>query len=104
MTLLFEIRTPVGLVVRCSRAYWEFVVTQKHPDLAGRESDVTQTLVDPDEVRMSRIDPGVLLFYRGRAPRWLCVVVRREAGTGFVITAYSTDALKAGESLWTRSG
>jgi hypothetical protein len=28
---------------------------QKHPDLAGRESDVTQTLVDPDEVRMSRI-------------------------------------------------
>jgi hypothetical protein len=52
---LFEIRTPVGLVVRCSRAYWEFVVMQKHPDLAGRESDVTQTLVDPDEVRMSRI-------------------------------------------------
>jgi len=69
VTLLFEIRTPVGLVVRCSRAYWEFVVTQKHPDLAGRESDVTQTLVDPDDVRMSRIDPGVLLFYRGRTPR-----------------------------------
>jgi len=69
VTLLFEIRTPVGLVVRCSRAYWEFVVTQKHPDLAGRESDVTRTLVDPDDVRMSRIDPGVLLFYRGRTPR-----------------------------------
>ena len=32
-----------------------------------------------------------------------CAVARREDGSGFLITAYPTDAVKAGESVWTRS-
>src|SRR6266478_8755743 len=31
--LIFEIATPLGFIVRCTRAYWEFIVTQKHPAL-----------------------------------------------------------------------
>ena len=103
MSLLFEIRTPVGMVVRYARAYWELVVTQKHPALTGLDDEVRQVLATPDEVRVSRTHPAVLLFYRGLGPRWLCAVVRREDGTGFLITAYLTDALKAGETVWTRS-
>jgi hypothetical protein len=71
--------------------------------LAGKEQDIAQVLADPDEVRRSRVDPAVHLFYRGTAPRWLCSVARREDGSGFLITAYPTDAIKAGESLWKRS-
>jgi len=78
-------------------------VTQKHPVLAGHEDDVRKTLMDPDEVRRSRRDPAVYLFYRGTRPRWLCAVARREQGTGVLITAYPTDAIKAGERVWTRS-
>ena len=38
--LIFEIATPLGFIVRCTRAYWEFIVTQKHPALTGREQDI----------------------------------------------------------------
>ncbi len=100
---LFEVATPLGFVVRCTRAYWSFIVTQKHPVLSGREGEIVQTLADPDEVRRSRIDTAILLFYRGRSPRWLCAVVKREDGSGFLITAYPTDAIKAGEVIWTKS-
>jgi hypothetical protein len=48
--------------------------------------------------------PNDFLFYRGIAPRWLCAVVQRDDDAGFLITAYPTDAVKAGETIWTRSG
>jgi hypothetical protein len=101
--LLFEVATPVGFVVRCTLPYWEFIVTHKHPVLRGRERDVEQVLADPDEARRSRKDRDVLLFYRGNGTRWLCAVARREDGSGFLITAYPTDVIKAGERIWTRS-
>ena len=101
--LIFDVRTPLGFSVRCTRSYWEFIITEKHPSLAGHEEDLRKVLDDPDEVRRSRRDPGVYLFYRGSHPRWLCAVARREDGTGYLITAYPTDAVKAGERIWTRS-
>lgn len=102
--LLFEVKTPLGFTVRCTRKYWDFIVSYKHPVMAGRERDVARTLADPDEVRRSRKDPAVLLFYQQAADRrWLCGVSRREGGIGFLITAYPTDAIKAGETVWTKS-
>ena len=101
--LLFDVMTPLAFSVRCTVPYWEFIVRDKHPALTGHESDVEQTLRDPDEIRRSTKDPQYL-FYRGTVPRWLCAVARRLDGTGFLITAYPTDAIKAGERIWTRSG
>jgi hypothetical protein len=79
------------------------IVSEKHPVLAGHEAEVKETLSDPDEIRRSRKDAQVLLFYRRQRPRWLCAAVRRTDGAGFLITAYPTDAVKAGETIWTRS-
>jgi hypothetical protein len=101
--LLFDVATPLGFNVRCTRSYWEFIVTYKHPVLEGREAEVQQVLADPDEVRRSRKDLNVMLFYGGAGSRWLCAVARREDGTAFLITAYPTDAIKAGDRTWTRS-
>ncbi len=101
--LVFEARTALGFSVRCTRKYWEFIVRYKHPSLAGREEEIRRVLEDPDEVRRSRRDPEVLLFYRGVKSRWLCAVARREDKHGFLIAAYPTEAIKAGETLWTRS-
>ena len=101
--LLFEVLTPLGFSVRCTRAYWKFIVAEKHPSLAGRETEIGQVLSDPDEIRRSRKDTAVMLFYRGNSPRWLCAVLRQEDGAGFLITAYPTDTVKAGETIWTRS-
>jgi len=54
-------------------------------------------------VRRSSQDPAVLLFYRGSKPRWTCAVTKREGESGFLVTAYPTDAIMIGERVWTRS-
>lgn len=101
--LLFEVLTPPGIRVRVTRSYWELIVTLKHPVMAGREDDVKETLRNPDEVRQSKSDPNVCLFYRTeRAGRWICAVIKRLDGDGYLITTYPTDAIKEGTRIWPR--
>ncbi|MFO0791341.1 MAG: hypothetical protein U0805_17920 [Pirellulales bacterium] len=99
--LLFVADTPLGFRVRVTRAYWELITKIKHPTMAGRVRDVELALATPDEVRRSRTDDGVLLFYKAeRERRWVCAVCRRLDRNGFLITAYPTDAIKEGERIW----
>lgn len=99
--LLFEVVTPLGFTVRVSRTYWEVIITIKHPVMAGRETVVRETLARPDEVRLSRGDEAVHLFYRReRERRRVCALAKRLSGDGFLITAYPTDAVKEGMRVW----
>ena len=99
--LLFEVLTPLGFRVRVTRAYWELITTVKHPVMAGREADIHEALRNPDEIRLSRSDPKVYLFYGPkRGGRWACAVAKRLDGDGFLITAYPTDTIKEGERIW----
>src|SRR5690349_2871796 len=100
---MFNVLTPLGFCVRCSKEWWEYVSTIKHPILAGRLENVIATLSDPVEVRRSTKDPEVLLFYRVAFPRFVCVVVREENEEAFLITAYPADSLKKGEVVWSAS-
>jgi hypothetical protein len=44
---------------------------------------------------------GFYLFYRSPLHRrWVCAVSKQEGRTGFLITAYPTDAIKEGERIW----
>ena len=98
----FEILTPLGFTVRTSESYWQRLIV-KHPDMEGLENLVQQALTFPDEIRRSSRDQGVLLFYLARKEkRWVVAVTRRLNGDGFLITAYQTDAIKEGESIWHR--
>lgn len=103
-TLEFDASTPFGLRVRCSRAHWRFLAGMKPPVLAGRSDEVRRALEFPDQVRRSRSDPAVLLFYGRHEKRRHCGVVRIVADGAFLVTAYPTDALKAGEVVWTAFG
>jgi hypothetical protein len=99
--LLFEVATPLGFVVRVTRAYWTLLITVKHPVMAGREDDVQEALAKPDEIRQSRSDDSVYLFYKSyRRRRWVCAVSRKINAEGFLITAYPTDAIKEGRLIW----
>jgi hypothetical protein len=94
----FEILTPLNFTVRTSEEYWQKLIV-KHPDIADLEAEVRQALNSPDEIRRSSRDPNLLLFYLTlKEKRW--VVARRLNGDGFLITAYQTDAIKEGETLW----
>jgi hypothetical protein len=98
---LFEALTPLGFTARVTRQRWELIVTAKHPVMAGRESVVTGTLENPDEIRQSRTDAQVLLFYKAEATtRWTCAVVKRAENDAFLVTAYPTDAIKEGVRVW----
>jgi hypothetical protein len=69
--LLFEALTPLGFRVQVSRSHWELIITVKHPVMTGREVDVKETLEKPDEIRTSRSDLAVYLFYSSeRKGRW----------------------------------
>lgn len=95
--------TPLGFRVRVTRAYWDVIITIKHPVMAGRETDVKETLTNPEEVRLSRSDSNVYLFYRTeQVGRWVCAVSKRLAEEGYLITAYPTDAVKEGVRIWPR--
>lgn len=100
---LFEALTPLGFSVRVYRARWELIVDFKHPAMNGREADVKLALENPDEVRVSKSDPSVFLFYSVRGlKRWVCAVTKRTEAEGFLITAYPTDAIKEGVKIWPR--
>jgi hypothetical protein len=75
----------------------------KHPMMRGREVDVQSVLQTPEEVRRSRGEPTVLLFYCVEQPgRWLCAGAKRLNDEGFLITTYPTAAIKEGERIWSR--
>ena len=98
---VFEVMTPLGFTVRVTCAYWELIINIKHPVMSGHESDVKEALVHPDEIRVSRNDSAVYLFYKlQRAGRWICAVTKRLDGNAFLITTYPTDSIKEGEHIW----
>jgi hypothetical protein len=99
--ILFEVMTPLGFQVRVTKAYWELIVTIKHPIMAGREEDVKMALAQPDEIRQSKSDEMVFLFYKEeREKRWICAVSKQTGSEGFLITTYPTDAIKEGVQVW----
>ncbi len=100
--LVIDVLTPLGFRVVCSAEYWERIVTIKHPPMRGRLTEVVATLSEPDEVRRSVNDPEVLLFHRVVMPRWVCAVVKRSGGIGYLITAYPADRIKRGDVVWTK--
>jgi hypothetical protein len=101
--ILFEAETPLGFRVRVTAAYWNVIVTIKHPAMLGREADVQDALQNPEEIRLSKKDSSVYLFYKPeRIGRWVCAVTKRLNGEGFLITTYPTDAVKEGEQIWHR--
>ena len=76
-----------------------------HSEITGLENEIARVLQTPREVRVSRSDDSVRLFYEFYAEtrvggKWLCVVVKYLPDDAFVVTAYLTDKLKAGETVW----
>ena len=73
--------------------------------MAGMEGAIEETLSKPERVVQSASDPEARLYYRFYAStrvgsRFLCVVVKSIRGNSFILTAYLTDKMKLGESLW----
>jgi hypothetical protein len=101
METYFKVKTPLNVQVRTTKDYWEYLVTKKHKVLHNKEDVVMETLRNPDEIRKSSIDHNVFLYYR-KYDRLYCVVARHIESDGFLITAYPTDKVKEGGTIWTK--
>ena len=99
---LFEVTTPLDFVVRTTSEYWA-VLQRKHPEIQDKIQEVQRCLTAPQQVRHSRHDAAIFLFYRPSPPYHLCVVVKRLNGQGFIVTCYITDAIKEGARIWPTS-
>jgi hypothetical protein len=101
--LLFEVTSKLGTRIHLTREYWEIVATKKHPSVAGLLNEARLALIDPFEVRRSRQDPTIFLYYRKLNAKFICAVAKHLNDDGFVVTVYITQKIKRGEVRW-RSG
>src|SRR3989338_4061490 len=96
--IYFSVNTPLGVDVRTTVQYWEYLVTIKHPVMKNKEDIVRSVLQMPDEIRQSKVDKDIFLYYK-QYDRLYCVVARHAEIEGFLITAYPTDKVKEGEGI-----
>jgi len=79
----------------------------EHPELAGMEPAIEETISTPEQVVRSQSDDKAFLYYRlyGETPageKHLCAVVKEGPTDSFLLTAYLTDRIKQGEMIWKR--
>lgn len=100
----FEIKTPGGVLVRTTKEYWEKIITLKHPSIAKYEEEVKDALSSPDQIRRSKQDLRVNLYYKSLGEISVCVVVDQiNKSEGYIITAYLTDRIKEGEKIYDKN-
>ena len=76
-----------------------------HPEMAGMEKAIEETLARPEKVVESLSDPDARLYYRFYlgtrvGDKYLCVIVKLGGEDAFVVTAYLTDRAKRGVLIW----
>jgi hypothetical protein len=93
----FEVVSAVGKRIRTTKEHWNKIIETKHAIMKGKEDAVKETLRKPEHTRRSRKDLNVYLHYKKEGEHYICVVVKHLNGEGFIVTAYITDRIKAGE-------
>jgi len=101
--VLFEVKSKLGKTIRVTKSYWEIISEKKHPSVAGKVKEAKLTLATPDEVRRSRYDNSIYLYYKSLDDTLICVVAKHLNEEGFVVTVYLTDKIKRGESVWKKN-
>lgn len=71
-----------------------------HPDLHSYMKHIKAVLLQPDDLRISKSDPQVLLFYKYFDTildgKYIAVTVKLNE-RNFILTSYLTDHIKSGE-------
>jgi hypothetical protein len=80
-------------------------IERDHPEMIAQHEKIKETLLSPYQIMQSRTDDAVELFYRDyqNTPvtrKYLCVVVKISPDDAFIITAFFTDTVKKGQTLW----
>jgi hypothetical protein len=104
-TLVFSTTDFYGNLVTLSGDTWNTHIVVDHPDMAGCENLVQETVQDPHEIRVSTLsDTGVVFVSSsgvGPRPEGIRVLVdyadafyEKGASSGRIVTAYPIDIVK----------
>ncbi len=99
MNFYIEVNTKLGRNIRTSKRHWEHIIG-KHESIIGLEEPVKKVLIDPTYIKLSKEDNSVYLYYGRYGKYYLCVVCRHLNGEGFIITAYQTEIIKKGVTIF----
>ena len=93
----------LGRNIRLTVNRLEHILTRL--EMSGQEEKIAETLSAPDKIKKSKHDPNVLLYYKlyKQTPvtkKYLSVIAKVENGEGFILTAFFTNKVKAGDTLW----
>jgi hypothetical protein len=99
MSAYIEAVSRFGKKIGLTKRHWDYIIS-KHESVIGLEEQVKETLKRPAYVRLSKEDGKVYLYYAPYKKYFLCVVCRHLNGEGFIITAYLTDKIKKGVTIY----
>ena len=80
-------------------------IVDSHPEMKNQISRMDETLRLPDEMVESSSDKTVELYYRkyNHTPvgeKYMCVILKTKETDVFMLTAYFTDTIKKGLTVW----
>ncbi len=90
----------LGRKIRVTKSYWDYIVRIKHREVTGLEEDVVKALSSPLEVRRSKKDHRIYLYYRRYGDKFICVVAKHLNEEGFIVTVYMARSFGGGELVW----
>ena len=96
----FDIMSKLSKRIYVTKSRWDLIIGTKHLEIKGKEKEVKEALINPDEIRLSKSDTSVYLYYKHYGKLSLSVVVKHNNGEGFIITAYYTDRIKEGKQIY----
>ncbi len=79
----------------------------EHPEMKWQIERIEETIAFPLIIKESQHDPDVWCYYRWyeQTPvtkKYLLCIVRIQNKGGFIITAFYTDRIKGGKTIWGR--
>lgn len=96
----FEVKTPLGVKIRTTKDYWKKITSIKHPVIVKYEKQVKESLGRPTEIRRSKQDSSVHLYYKNLGNIYVCTVCDHlDKKSGYIITAYLTKRIREGERV-----
>lgn len=102
--IYFKEETPFNIIIRTTKNYWQRIISVKHPSVKKFTREAKEALKEPDQVRRSKQDKRVHLYYKNIGELWICVVADHlNEKEGYIITVYLTDRIKEGEKVYDKN-
>jgi hypothetical protein len=69
--IYFEVTSALGKKIRTTKTYWDKLISEKHPRMKEKEKEVQEALINPVEIRRSKVDQNTYMYYKNMEGNFL---------------------------------